>query len=165
MVSLSFFLFRHFASSPFSKEETMSTQTNVKLWSDHIVGEFGAKDVELALSTMVEDASVMHMPTRSGGKGKAELRPYYRDMFIPSIPSEWEHTMTNRVLTEDTIVEEARVRFRHTKQMDWFLPAVPPTNKWIDVELVIVIEFRDGKMATERIYWDQAAVLRQVGKL
>ena len=143
----------------------MSTQQNVQLWADHIVGEFGTKDVELALSTMVEGASVMHMPTRSGGKGKAELRPYYRDMFIPSIPSEWEHTITNRVLTEDTIVEEARVRFRHTKQMDWFLPDVPPTNNWIDVELVIVIEFRDGKMATERIYWDQAAVLRQIGKL
>ena len=143
----------------------MSTQQNVQLWSDHIAGEFGTKDVELALSTMVEDASVMHMPTRSGGKGKAELRLYYRDMFIPSIPSEWEHIMTNRVLTENTIVEEARVHFRHTKQMDWFLPGVPPTNKWIDVELVIVIEFRDGKMATERIYWDQAAVLRQIDKL
>lgn len=51
----------------------MSTQTNLQLWNDHIVGEFGTKDVELALSTMVEDASVMHMPTRSGGKGKAEL--------------------------------------------------------------------------------------------
>ena len=63
------------------------------------------------------------------------------------------------------IVEEAKVHFRHTKQMDWFLPGVPPTNKWIDVELVIVIEFRDGKMATERIYWDQAAVLRQIDKL
>jgi carboxymethylenebutenolidase len=29
--------------------------------------------------------------------------------------------------------------------------------------MVIVIDFRDGKMAAERIYWDQAAVLRQVG--
>ena len=143
----------------------MSWQSNLKLWEEHLAGEFGTKDVELALSTMAEDASVMHMPTRSGGKGKAELRPYYRDMFIPSIPSEWEHTMTNRVMTENTIVEEAKVRLRHTKQMDWFLPGVAPTNKWIDVELVIVIEFRDGKMATERIYWDQAAVLRQIGKL
>lgn len=143
----------------------MSPQSHLKLWEDHIAGEFGTKDVELALSTMVEDASVMHMPTRSGGKGKAELRPYYRDMFIPSIPSEWEHTMTNRVITENTIVEEARVRLHHTKQMEWFLPGVAPTNNWIDVELVIVIEFRDGKMATERIYWDQAAVLRQIGKL
>ncbi|MBM4257645.1 MAG: ester cyclase [Deltaproteobacteria bacterium] len=143
----------------------MSAQTNVQLWADHIVGEFGTKDVELALSTMVEDASVMHMPTRSGGKGKAVLRPYYRDMFIPSIPSEWQHTVINRVVTDDTIVEEAKVRLHHTKQMDWFLPGVPPTNTWIEVDLVIVIEFRDGQMATERIYWDQAAVLRQVGKL
>lgn len=143
----------------------MSAQTNLKLWEDHIAGEFGVKDVELALSTMVEDASVMHMPTRSGGKGKAELRPYYRDMFIPSIPEQWEHIVTNRVMTENTIVEEARAKLVHTKQMDWFLPGLAPTHKTIEIELVIVIEFRDGKMATERIYWDQAAVLRQIGRL
>jgi len=143
----------------------MSTQDNLYLWEQHLIGEFVNKDVELSLSTMVEDASVMHMPTRSGGKGKTELRAYYRDMFIPSIPSEWEHTVTNRVMTEDTIVEEAKVRFVHTKRMDWFLPGIPPTNKPIEMELVIVIQFRNGKMAAERIYWDQAAVLQQIGKL
>lgn len=143
----------------------MSAQDNIKLWEQHLIGEFVTKDADLSLSTMVEDASVMHMPTRSGGKGKAELRPYYRDMFIPSIPSEWEHTVTNRVMTEDTIVEEAKVRLVHSKQMDWFLPGIPPTGKTIEMELVIVIQFRDGKMAAERIYWDQAAVLRQIGKL
>jgi carboxymethylenebutenolidase len=143
----------------------MSTENNLKLWNDHIVGEFVTKDVEQSLATMVEDASVMHMPTRSGGKGKAELRPYYRDMFIPSVPDQWEHIVTNRVMTENTIVEEARVKLVHSKQMDWFLPGIPATNKPIEVELVIVIEFRDGKMAAERIYWDQAAVLRQIGKL
>ena len=30
---------------------------------------------------------------------------------------------------------------------------------------MIVVQFRDGKLACERIYWDQAAVLRQVGLL
>jgi carboxymethylenebutenolidase len=68
-------------------------------------------------------------------------------------------------MTDDMIVEEAKVRLVHTKQMDWFLPGIPATNKPIEMELVIVIEFRDGKMSAERIYWDQAAVLRQVGKL
>jgi len=143
----------------------MSAQDNVKLWEQHIIGEFVEKDVDLSLSTMVEDASIMHMPTRSGGKGKAKLKPYYRDMFIPSIPSEWSHTVTNRIVTDDYIVEEAKVRLVHSKQMDWFLPGVPPTGKPIEVELVIVIQFRDGKMAAERIYWDQASVLRQIGKL
>ena len=143
----------------------MSAQDNLKLWERHVLGEFVDKDVDVALSAMVEDASVMHMPTRSGGRGKAELRTYYRDMFIPSIPHEWKHEVTNRVLTDHTIVEEARIRLRHSKQMDWFLPGIPPTNRSIEIELVIFIEFRDAKITAERIYWDQAAVLRQIGKL
>lgn len=143
----------------------MSAQRHLKLWEDHVAGEFLEKDEERSLATMTEDASVMHMPTRSGGTGKIELRAYYRDMFIPSIPDEWEHTVTNRVVTDDCIVEEATVRLVHAKQMDWFLPGVPPTGKSISVDLVIFIEFRDGKMSAERIYWDQAAVLGQIGRL
>ena len=143
----------------------MSAQDNLKLWERHLHGEFIAKDVDIALSTMVEDASVMHMPTRSGGKGKVELRPYYRDMFIPSIPPGGEQILTNRILTDDAIIEESRSRIVHSKQMDWFLPGIPPTNKTIEVEMVIFVEFRDGLMAAERLYWDQAAVLGQIGKL
>lgn len=143
----------------------MSAERNLKLWEDHVAGEFLEKDEERSLATMTEDASVMHMPTRSGGTGKTELRVYYRDMFIPSIPDVWEHTVTNRVVTDDCIVEEATVRLVHAKQMDWFLPGIPPTGKAISVDLVIFIEFRDGKMSAERIYWDQAAVLGQIGRL
>jgi carboxymethylenebutenolidase len=71
----------------------------------------------------------------------------------------------NRVITENCIVEEAIMRFHHTKRMDWLLPGVPPTGKPIEIEFVIFVEFRDGKMAAERIYWDQAKILRQVGLL
>jgi len=143
----------------------MSAQENLRLWEEHLKGEFETKDENLSLSTMVEDASVLTIPTRWGGKGKAALKPLYRDEFIPSIPSGWEHTLINRVVTDNCIVEEAMMRFRHTKQMDWFLPGVPPTGKPIEIEFVIVVEFRGGKMAAERIYWDQASVLRQVGLL
>ncbi|GAA3116182.1 hypothetical protein GCM10010521_00010 [Streptomyces rameus] len=31
--------------------------------------------------------------------------------------------------------------------------------------LVVVVKFRDGLMASERIHWDHAAVLTQVGLL
>lgn len=143
----------------------MSAPDNLRLWEEHLKGEFETKDENLSLSTMVEDASVVTMPTRWGGKGKAALRPLYRDEFIPSIPPGWEQTLINRVVTDDCIVEEAMMRFRHTKQMDWFLPGVPPTGKPIEIEFVIIVDFRDGKMAAERIYWDQAAVLRQIGML
>jgi carboxymethylenebutenolidase len=143
----------------------MSADDNVKLWEQHLFGEFVAKNEDVSLETMVEDASVMHVPTQSGGRGKVELKPYYRDVFIPSLPDGLEHKVTNRVVTDDCIVEEALVRLVHTKRMEWFLPGVPPTGKKIEIDLVIVVEFRDGKMAAERIYWDQASVLRQVGRL
>jgi carboxymethylenebutenolidase len=49
--------------------------------------------------------------------------------------------------------------------MNWFLPGVSPTHRPVDIALVVVVQFRDGKLACERIYWDQATVLRQVGLL
>ena len=74
-----------------------------------------------------------------------------------------EHPQTNRVVSADCIVDEASVRMVHSKQMDWFLPGVPPTGKPITADLVVIVEFRDGLMSAERICWDHAAVLRQVG--
>ena len=143
----------------------MSAQDNLKLWEHHITGEFVTKDEDQSLSTMVEDASVLTVPTGWGGKGKAALKPLYRDEFIPSIPPSWKHTTRNQVVTDDYLVEEATIQLTHTQQMDWFLPGVPPTNKPIEFDMVLVVQFRDGKMAAERIYWDQAAVLRQIGRL
>ena len=140
----------------------MAVHDLIRVWEQHVSGEFVAKDAQLSLATMTSDASVLHIPTQSGGTGRAELEPYYRDMFIPSIPDQWWHTTTKRVVTEDTLVEEATVRLVHTKQMDWFLPGVPPTHQPVEVQLVIMVEFQEGKMSAERIYWDLAWVLRQI---
>jgi len=43
------------------------------------------------------------------------------------------------------------------------LPGIPPTGKRVQVPLVVVVHFREGKLAHEHIYWDQASVLVQLG--
>ena len=43
------------------------------IFAEHIRHEFVTKDVEATLATMVEDASVNHVPINSGGRG-VELR-------------------------------------------------------------------------------------------
>ena len=143
----------------------MTPDENVRLWLAHTAGEFTDRNEEKSLATMTEDASVLHVPTGSGGVGKGTLRGFYRDEFIPSIPTDWSITTTNRVATEACIAEESKLRFHHTRQMDWFLPGIPPTGKLIEIDIVVFIEFRDGLMSSERIYWDQASVLRQIGML
>jgi carboxymethylenebutenolidase len=55
------------------------------------------------------------------------------------------------------------VRFTHTVEMDWMLPGIAPTGKGVEVALVVIVHFRDGKLAHEHIYWDQASVLVQLG--
>jgi carboxymethylenebutenolidase len=41
----------------------------------------------------------------------------------------------------------------------------PQRTKKVAVDIVVVVQFRGDKLACERIYWDHAAVLRQVGLL
>jgi carboxymethylenebutenolidase len=141
----------------------MTPQEMEKVWAEHIRHEFVTKDVEATLATMVNDASVNHVPIGSGGKGKEQLRAFYRDVFIGSWPDDLEMETFNRVPGPDQLVEELHLRFTHNRRMEWFLPGVPPTNRLVEVDFIVVVQFRDGKLACERIYWDHATVLRQVG--
>jgi carboxymethylenebutenolidase len=144
---------------------TLSPQQLEHLWAEHIKGEFESKDVEATLATMVEDAYVNHMPVNTGGRGKDALRAFYRDDFIPSWPEDLQMTAVNRVVGPGQLVDELRLTFTHSKPMPWLLPDVPPTAKKIAIDVVVVVQFRGDKLASERIYWDHAAVLRQAGLL
>ena len=62
-------------------------------------------------------------------------------------------------------MDELHVTFTHSKPMNWLLPHIPPTHKRVSVDIVVIVQFRGAKVASERIYWDHAAVLRQVGLL
>lgn len=136
-----------------------------QLWSEHLDGEFASKDVDATLATMVDDADVNHVPVNTGGHGKDELRTFYRDVFIPGWPEDQQMAALNRVVGDDQLVDELRASFTHDKRMDWFLPGIEPTQRRVEVDFVVVVQFRDGRIATERIYWDHARVLRQVGLL
>jgi carboxymethylenebutenolidase len=62
-------------------------------------------------------------------------------------------------------VDEMLFCFTHTREIDWMLPGVAPTGKYVEVPLVAIVCFRGNKLYNEHIYWDQASVLVQIGKL
>jgi carboxymethylenebutenolidase len=43
------------------------------------------------------------------------------------------------------------------------LPGIPTTNKRVQVPQVVVVRFREGRLAHEHIYWDQRSILKQIG--
>ncbi|MFD3590715.1 nuclear transport factor 2 family protein [Streptomyces sp. NPDC058683] len=141
----------------------MNHEEMVALWEQHTAYEFVVKDADLAVATMVEDASVMHLPTMSGGFGKKYLRGYYRDIFIPGIPQNTITETVDRSVGDDFLVEEIIMRMPHDQEIPFLLPGLAPTGRTIEVPLVAMVKFRDGLMASERLYWDQVAVFTQVG--
>jgi len=135
------------------------------LWDEHLKHEFATRDTEATLQTMVEDAYVNHVPVMTGGVGREQLRQFYSVRFIPQMPPDTRTTLVSRTVGDDRLVEEMVFEFTHTIKMDWMLPGIAPTGKSVRVPLVAIVHFRDGKLAHEHIYWDQASVLVQLGLL
>lgn len=136
-----------------------------RLWEEHTSHEFITRDTEATLATMVEDAYVNHVPVLTGGFGKAALREFYSRNFIPSMPPDTTLTPVSRTVGENQLVDEMIFSFTHTQEMPWMLPGVPPTNRRVEVPLVAIVRFQEGKLKHEHIYWDQASVLKQIGLL
>ena len=132
-------------------------------WDDHVKYEFATRNTDDTLETMVVDAYVNHVPVMTGGVGHDELREFYSRRFIPQMPPDTNMTPVSRTIGIDRVVDEMVFEFTHTIKMDWMLPGVEPTGKHVKVALVVIVHFRDGKLAHEHIYWDQASVLTQLG--
>ena len=143
----------------------MNQTEMVARWDEHISYEFSTRDVSSTIATMVEDAYVNHVPVMTGGYGHQALRKFYKEDFISPMPADTSIQLVSRTLGEDQLVDEIIFSFTHTEEMPWMLPGVPPTHRHVDIPLVVVVGFRDGKLAHERIYWDQASVLKQIGLL
>jgi carboxymethylenebutenolidase len=142
---------------------TPDQQAMSDLWDEHMRSEFETSSVDDTLATMVEEPYVNHAPVMTGGVGLEEVRKFYAERFIPQQPPETEITPISRTIGNDRVVDELVYAFTHDIQMDWLLPGVPPTGRHIEVIMVVVVAFRDGKIESEHIYWDQATVLVQAG--
>ena len=141
----------------------MSQDDLSALWEEHTAHEFNTRDTEATLATMTEDAYVNHVPVMTGGFGKAALRDFYSNHFIPKMPPDTTLTPISRTVGTDQLVDEMIFSFTHTEEMPWMLPGIAPTNKRVEIGLVAIVRFREGKLAHEHIYWDQASVLKQIG--
>lgn len=155
------FLVSHLAGAGLAgAQQVLSTR-----WDDHVKYEFATRNTDDTLETMVVDSYVNHVPVMTGGVGHEELREFYSKRFIPQMPPDTGMTPVSRTIGVDRVVDEMVFEFTHTIKMDWMLPGIEPTGKHVKVALVVIVHFRDGKLAHEHIYWDQASVLAQLGLL
>ncbi|MEQ8369396.1 MAG: dienelactone hydrolase family protein, partial [Alphaproteobacteria bacterium] len=135
------------------------------LWDEHTAMEFATRDAEATMQTMVSAPYVNHIPTMTGGVGHDELLRFYKHHFIPKTPQDTRLVPISRTIGPDRLVDEMLFCFTHDMEIDWMLPGVAPTGKYVEIPLVAIVNFRGPKLYHEHIYWDQASVLVQIGVL
>jgi carboxymethylenebutenolidase len=135
------------------------------LWDMHCYHEFATRDVDATMATMVAQPYVNHVPTMTGGVGYKDLHRFYTNHFVNSNPADTRLIPISRTIGADRVVDEMIFCFTHDREIDWMLPGVKPTGKFVEVPLVAIINFRGDKLYHEHIYWDQASVLVQIGLL
>ena len=149
--------------APASIQLSPAQQKLEQLWEEHLASEFKDKSALAAVNTMVAHPNVNHIPVMTGGVSREQLRHFYGNYFIPQMLQDTEIVPISRTIGNDRIVDEFVFKFTHSVQMDWLLPGVAPTNKPVEVVKVVIVQFEDGKIKSERIHWDQASVLVQIG--
>lgn len=141
-------------------------QAMLATFQQHVYAEITG-DLTTTMATMNAAPYVYHIPTMTGGEGYEGVRHFYANHLVGKfLPPDAEVITLSRTFGEHQLVEEGVARFTHTMMMDSLLPNVAPTGKRVEIALVVIVGFDlDGKITYERIYWDQASVLVQLGLL
>jgi len=137
----------------------------IELWERHMRYEFTDRDAARTVNTMSDDNYVNHVPVMTGGRGRDEMLEFYGRHFIPKMPADTRITPVCRTVGQERVIDEIIFSFTHDIEMDWMLPGVPPTGRHVDVPTVVVVQLGGDDIVCERIYWDQASVLVQIGRL
>lgn len=138
---------------------------HVEVFGQHMAAEFRARNADQALETMTENPHIVFAPTLVGGQGREEVRAFYANTFLSQLPQDIRVTPLSRTVSATSLVDEMVLSFTHNIQMNWILPGVAPTGRKVEVVMVVIVAFKEGKVDSEHLYWDQASVLVQVGLL
>ncbi|NMH80060.1 ester cyclase [Pseudonocardia xinjiangensis] len=137
----------------------------LRMWAAHTAAEFVTRDVDATMRTMTDNPTVLHVPTGMGGVGFDGVRDFYQQWFVGRNPADLSIVSMSQTIGDASIVDEMLITFTHDIEIPWILPAVAPTGKQVRIPVIGIVGFEGADVASERIYWDQAAVLAQVGLL
>jgi steroid delta-isomerase-like uncharacterized protein len=121
-----------------------------KAMNDYVAA-WNAHDAERILSFCADDVVFEEVPMGKVFRGKKEAKDFISNSFtsfpdfkleIKSGFGEWDMSGT----------------FAHSD-----MPGMPATGKKFSVRGASIIEFRQGKISRESMYWDLASFLQQVG--
>jgi steroid delta-isomerase-like uncharacterized protein len=130
---------------------------HIKLVEEHVRHE-NAHDLEAIMGTFGAMAHYDDEPWGAHYVGRDQVRTFYRELLlaVPGLRIDVEHTHASAT----AVVLEVIIRGRHLGA--W--RGLPATGAQIELPLCGIYTFDDDdRLAGERIYYDRATLLRQLG--
>jgi steroid delta-isomerase-like uncharacterized protein len=102
--------------------------------------------------------------TMPGGPTMEGIEPFMQagDMFERAFP-DLHVEIRNCVEQGETVIAEAAISGTHTGPLATPGGEIPPTNKRIDFLVADAFDVHDGKVTGHRVYYDQMAMMVQLG--
>src|SRR5215475_5376562 len=122
------------------RDLTPSQRAMVQTRDAHGKAEFHDLDLDATLATMTEHPYLFFVPTLAGGEGREGVRDFYRGM-MAQLPPDFQVTPVTDTIGSNRIVRELILTFTHSMTMNWLLPDLAPTGKWVEIPLIIIFTF------------------------
>lgn len=117
-------------------------------------------DLDMAVSMMTDDVESI-LPGAPPMKGVEPFKQYV-SVFQTAAPD--AHIVGHRYLESgDTIVVEGSYSGTHTGPLMTPMGEIPPTGRHFDFTFCDILQARDGKACSHRVYFDQAEFMSQLG--
>jgi predicted ester cyclase len=117
---------------------------------------WNAKDMDKCASYARPDAR-MTMPS-----GDSIPFREYIEMWARAFP-DGQITEVNTVVQGNTVVSEFIGKGTHTGSLGGPMGPIPATNRRLEMKLVEIGEFTNGKLTAARVYFDTAGMMMQLG--
>ena len=69
------------------------------------------------------------------------------------MPNDIKIKPLSRIVDKDQVVDEIIISFTRDREIDYMLPSVAPTGKYVGIPYVVIMKFDGSKIAHEHIYW------------
>lgn len=132
-------------------------------WEAHRHALLHGRDLQAALAPLAAEPAITHIPAMTGASGRQAVERFYADQFLPHIPDDLTLSRISRTVDRWRLVDETTVSFTHDRELPWLLPGVEPTFRRAEVLAIAVVGFDRTRIRSQRVLWDHATLLGQLG--
>jgi carboxymethylenebutenolidase len=134
-----------------------------RVWDEHRDASVLRHDLAGSLAHLTAEPSVWHLPAGTGAAGRPALERFYAEEFLPHVPGDLAVARLSRTVDRFHLVDETTVSFTHDRELPWLMPGVPPTHRRAEVLAIAIVGFERGRIRSQRILWDHATLISQLG--